>query len=86
MAYCCPYRGDTDIELVPVADGAKFDVRPQLKHGTFRILSGNRIIETMEEMMKVAEEHACLPYAYCHSCTAEFDFRGLDEDDYQEEE
>jgi len=81
--YCCPYCQSDDIELVPSADGVKFDVRPQLKNGTFRILSSGRLIETMEEMIKLAEENAVYPYAYCHSCTAEFDFTG--EEAYFEE-
>lgn len=74
--YCCPHCQSADIELVPAADGATFDVRPQLKDGKFRILSGGRIIETMEDMIRVANENAVYPYAYCHSCTAEFDFTG----------
>jgi len=83
---CCPHCGDTDIELVPVADGVKFDVRPQLKDGTYTIRAGVMKITSVEDLIEIAEMNACRPYAYCHSCTAEFDYTGLDEDDYQGDE
>ena len=82
--YCCPYCQSDDIELVPVADGVKFDVRPQLKDGTFKIFAGSREIKTMEDMMQVCKENSVYPYGACHSCTAEFDFTG--EEAYFEEE
>ena len=81
--YCCPYCQSDDIELVPVADGVKFDVRPQLKHGGFKVFGGGREIKTIDDMMQVCKENAFYPFAACHSCTAEFDFTG--EEAYFEE-
>ena len=82
--YCCPYCQSDDIELVPSADGVSFDVRPQLKDGTFKIYSWGRLISNMEDMIQLAKENAVYPYAYCHSCTAEFDFTG-EEAHFEEE-
>jgi len=81
--YCCPYCQSDDIELVPVADGAKFDVRPQFKDGSIKIYSGRRLIENIEDLLSVAKENAVYPYGACNSCTAEFDFTG--EEAYFEE-
>jgi len=82
--YCCPHCQSDDIELVPYMDGAKFDVRPQLKDGKIVIYADGKQIDTVDDMIKVAKWNAVYPYAYCHDCTAEFDFTG--EEAYFEEE
>jgi len=74
--YCCPHCASDDIELVPKADGVKFDVRPQLKDGKIRIYSGNTKIGTVDDLIELAMQNACEPYAACHTCTAEFNFTG----------
>jgi len=79
----CPYCKSADVELVPVADGAKFDVRPQFKDGSIKIYSGGRLIQNIEDLLAVAKENAVRPYGACNSCTAEFDFTG--EEAYFEE-
>ena len=83
--YCCPHCGSDDIELVPVADGTKFDVRPQLKDGTIHIYSSRTKIDTVDELIEVAMQNACEPYGACHTCTAEFNFTG-EEAWFEEEE